>query len=576
MSSQTSMDEVYFALCKSTDTPVALGLWLRYKHAPKELLEVKLDPGHYTDSASFAKDYMLISVIRKYKGLKTEIDTEYEAISKFITSEEQCLSTNRRILESLRSVTPGRVEGIIHSAKRKIARILGSFHLRKVLHQCEWTTGSTLEIPRRKSFVDTKLTQLPITVTPRAAVHLAREIVHDGRWFEALSGVYPEGPFCLHKSVLQIVDGNKITTVPKDSSTDRVIAIEPRGNIFLQKGVGNYLRGRLKRSGVDLSKQEVNQYWAAEALSLDLATVDLSSASDTIARELIYLLLPVDWAVYLDEIRSPFGRLPNGRVIKYEKFSSMGNGFTFELESMIFFALSEAIQDTSGRIDWKLTSVYGDDIILPKAYYHDLAEYFPWFGFSVNNRKSYYSGQFYESCGKHYFGSDDVTPIYQKELLDEVEAMRLGNRLQRWVPRTNSPFSIVRDAWQVLRSRYTTLKDCQIPLDVEGDDGWVSPVLSNRKYCPNRGLRCRVIRFTKKGLPFDDKAMLAYALRKLAWRSNSMYVRKDVTASLSDVLSDRLGYLSVIVSGNTTEFEVESGRFTYGWRWVHTNEVVRS
>lgn len=575
MSSQTSMGKVFFALCNSVDTPVSLGLWLRFKHSPSELLSVKLRPEHYTDPATFSKDYMLISLVRKYKGLQTGVETDLVALQKFHASEEQCSSTNKRIRESGHSFNE-RVEGIIHSAKRKIARILGPFSYKKVLHQCEWTIGATLELPRRKAFVDTKLTQLPITVTRRALPHLVREIEHDPAWFFALTGIYPSGAFCILRDSFEVVKGNRITTVPKDSSTDRVIAIEPRGNIFLQKGVGNYIRGRLKKYGIDLSKQETNQFWAQCALDLGLSTIDLSSASDTIAKELVFLLLPVDWANHLDEVRSPFGEVSNQSFIKYEKFSSMGNGFTFELESLIFFALCEAAQEMAGKVDWMLTSVYGDDIIIPEAYYDEVAEMLDWFGFSVNHAKSYRSGQFFESCGKHYYSGRDVTPIYQKELLDEIEGMRLGNRLQRWSLR-NDAFPLIREAWQILRSTYVATWNCQLPLDAEGDDGWIMLRFKPEAVSKNHGYQCRVVRFMKKGLPFDDKAMLAYALRKLSWRSLSKLIDpwRHASPSISDLLSDRLGYLSVDIGEEQLEFEVESARFTFARRWVHTNVGVR-
>lgn len=575
MSFQT-MAKVFLRLCESADTPIALGAYLRFKYSHRELAALRISPRNYNDPATFRRDYLVLSFLRKWKGLDTGIDTADAAIQKFLASEEQCALTNRRLLGKVEDLYRSRAEAILHSASRKISAILGVFGYEKVLRRCEWTTGATLEIPKKKSFVDTKLVQLPITVTSRALPYIKFEIEHDPRWFEALTGIFPEGPYSILSTCFQVVEGNRVTTVPKDSSTDRVIAVEPRANIFLQKGVGNYMRQRLKRFRVDLSKQEINQSWAELALDLDLCTIDLSSASDTIAKELVYQLLPIDWAIYLDDIRSPIGLLPNGRSIKYEKFSSMGNGFTFELESMIFFALCESVQDcTRQKDDWRLTSVYGDDIIMPKSAYPEAVECLRYTGFTVNAEKSYADGLFYESCGEHFFANENVTPVYQKELLDEVEAIRLGNRLMRWSHKHAD--TVPMKSWHALRETFTSLKGCRIPLGAEGDDGWVMPPTSKWRFDPNHGYLCQVIRFTKRRFPAQSEALLAYSLRRLAWRSNSIWAPKPgihYERSHDLQLEERIGFLWADYTDGNDEIEVESARFTFGRRWVHTNVEV--
>jgi len=568
----STIGEVFLSLCESTDTPMSLGLWLRYKHSKQELAEYQINPGHFTDPASFRAQYLLASFLRKYKGLETGIDTEKVAIQKFQASEERCALTNKILLGKADDPQRSRTSAILHMASRKISAILGEFELRKVLRQCEWTAGATLEIPKRKSFVDTKLSLLPFTVTARALKYAKLELENDGRWAETILGVIPEGKFSLVKDCFAIVDGNRIATVPKDSKTDRVIAVEPRLNIFLQKGVGNYIRVRLKRFGIDLSKQEINQFWAGIAHELDLSTLDLSSASDTIATELVYQLLPVDWALYLDEIRSPRYTLPDGSKHKYEKFSSMGNGFTFELESLVFFAICEAVQDYHRTaVDWRFVSVYGDDLIIPRWAFDATVEVLSICGFDTNKSKSFKDGQFFESCGEHFYAGENVTPAYQKELLDEVEAMRCGNRLMRWMQKHGSPHG--KRAWNILRRDYRSLLMCTLPPGAEGDDAWVLPTASGLKVDPNHGVLCRVIRYRKRRFPANPKALLAYSLRKLSWRSNSIYAPKPrihyEQAGLS--LETRIGFLFADFSGGTDEFEVESSTFTFGRRWVHTH-----
>lgn len=88
----------------------------------------------------------------------------------------------------------------------------------------------------------------------------------------------------------------------------------------------------------------------------------------------------------------------------------MGNGFTFELESLIFWALCSAVMDCLS-IDGDL-SVYGDDIIVPVKAYPAVKEILAFAGFTTNDKKTFADGPFRESCGKHYFKGQDVTPIY--------------------------------------------------------------------------------------------------------------------------------------------------------------------
>jgi hypothetical protein len=108
-----------------------------------------------------------------------------------------------------------------------------------------------------------------------------------------------------------------------------------------------------------------------------------------------------------------------------QKFSSMGNGFTFELESLIFWALSKSVSD--------FVSVYGDDIIVDSTCRDRFVDLFRFCGFTTNESKSFWSGPFRESCGKHYFQGTDVTPIYQKDSDENIENLLASlNRLRRW------------------------------------------------------------------------------------------------------------------------------------------------
>lgn len=227
------------------------------------------------------------------------------------------------------------------------------------------------------------------------------------------------------------VRGNVMFTVPKSTVIDRCACKEPDFNMYVQKAVGNAIRRKLKRVGVDLNDQTLNQRLAREgSREGNLATIDLSSASDSVTKQLVLRLLPDEWFYLMDDIRSHETAI-DGEWHLNEMFSSMGNAFTFELESLLFWGLARAVAYHSG-IKGRI-SVYGDDIICPAGLYDHLVATLNFFGFTVNQKKSYATGPFRESCGKHYNNGFDVTPFYVKAVPVDVSGwIHLLNSLRKW------------------------------------------------------------------------------------------------------------------------------------------------
>lgn len=228
-----------------------------------------------------------------------------------------------------------------------------------------------------------------------------------------------------------VVEGNVMFTVPKTSQIDRCAAKEPDYNMFVQKAIGDQLRKSLRHVGVNLNDQSLNQRLARQGSQFnDLATVDLSSASDSISRQLVLMLLPSEWFDLMDDVRSPVTFI-DGIAHENYMFSSMGNAFTFELESLIFWALTRAcafLTRTRGKI-----SVYGDDIICPVGLKDAVLSTFEFCGFRVNPKKSFFEGPFRESCGKHWYNGVDVSPFYVKEVpSDLTDWCLLLNSLRKW------------------------------------------------------------------------------------------------------------------------------------------------
>lgn len=516
---------VFFALCKGIGTPVALGAWLRYKHGEHaQLASMEIDAGDYTSVDRFHVDYIVVSYLKKYKGLKTGINTRQVALSAFKLAEEACQSTNDRLV-SERVGVPA-VESIMLMAQRKISQTLGCIDpvgndegltFDDFESLCKWGPGATYSLKGDDATADKKICESKISITPSAYPILKALIKRDHLWAEARGlSVSADGPDNITASEFQFVKGCRISVVPKNAKTDRTIGIEPTGNLFLQLGVGAYIRRQLHRVGVNLDDQTRNQRLAQRAWAENLATVDLKAASDSISQQAVLQLLPSDWVELLARLRSPFYFL-EGKWYEFQKWSSMGNGYTFELESLIFWALASACTDylaAAGAV-----SVYGDDVILPCCAYDLFSQMLAHLGFEVNHQKSFFDGAFRESCGKHYLRAADVTPIYQKEIPSVLEEVhRLANRIGRLAYRMGAHIYLdprLRAAHAAavagVEVRFAT------PLSSEDDDGFALPLSALSTYAHKADgaltFQLPVLVFRPKRVEAKDRALLAYKLR---------------------------------------------------------------
>jgi hypothetical protein len=205
--------------------------------------------------------------------------------------------------------------------------------------------------------------------------------------------------------------------------------------MFFQKGVGALIRSRLQRFGqLKPNAQSIAQGMARSgSVTGELATLDLASASDMISLALCELLLPDDWFRVICELRSEGYRAEAIHgfrgTVKYAKVSSMGNGYTFELETLLFYVIACAL----GGLGNKAIHVYGDDIICPSSMAPDLAMLLFECGFWLNDTKSFIDGPFRESCGGHYYNGVDVTPFYFRKFPKHVAQLCVtSNAILRW------------------------------------------------------------------------------------------------------------------------------------------------
>jgi len=362
------------------------------------------------------------ALFSKRADLELGIDKRAVAIKKFLESEALCAETN----EIFRLRSDGRfsfrpsVESVLFSAQRKIASILGDLPSLSDL-KLRFGPGATTHIKKKNANPLTKLGS-PFSCSEDAIPLISDVLAEFPHWVDSKSTKGADvSDSC--QVPLTICNG-RLDFVRKSYKTDRAIVVEPMLNSMVQLGIGDYIAERLRRSGIDLRDQTRNKRLAREgSISGDYATLDLSSASDTVASGLVMDLLPYDWFDFMSHFRS--SKIDcEGITVNQRKFSSMGNGFTFALESLIFYAL--AFASTPEELRSKV-SVYGDDIIVPTVAYGLTVECLVAAGFIPNVDKSFATGPFRESCGGDYMRGIDIRPCYIKAALSPRSLFVLHN-----------------------------------------------------------------------------------------------------------------------------------------------------
>jgi hypothetical protein len=246
----------------------------------------------------------------------------------------------------------------------------------------------------------------------------------------------------------KLVDGNRLSLVPKNIDISRTICTEPTLNMWYQLGLGNIIRERLRQFfGIDLRfVADVNRHMARLG-SIDMSgprsfsTIDLESASDSISLTLVDELFPQWFSSLLKYLRSPVSRLPDGSALPLNMVSTMGNGFTFPLQTLLFSAVVSAVYEEKGiplnRVNSKDPnwSVFGDDIIVRSDAYDRVIHLLGLLGFRVNAEKSFNKGPFRESCGCDFFKGHMVRGAYLKHLSTSQDTYVAFNKLVRWSAR---------------------------------------------------------------------------------------------------------------------------------------------
>lgn len=396
--------------------------------------------------------HQFANLIKKYPFdlRKTKHRPEEKALETFREAEQNCARMNEWFAGN------PFMERDLHKARDFIRYVLGEYPpLQKIYQLCGFSAGASLGVHGDATSLNRKIGCESYTVTAGAFHYAAAAARGDALWLEAIKGfnedvfdVRAAGTFySWFQRHCSVVRHNKIAFVPKTAKTHRSIAVEPLLNGYVQKGVDLYLRGLLRNQDIDLKDQTRNQIYARfgseDWESPDgFVTIDLKSASDSISYGLAKWMLPPAWFDFLNAIRSKEYMLPGTTTsVAYQKFCSMGNGFCFPLETLIFMSVCKAV----GGVARRDFVVYGDDIIVRKSRAAEVIRLLGIIGFTTNKDKTFVEGPFRESCGADYFGGVDVRPFVLDFELDSLEALFKFSNLTRRNALTMRFFDAVRD-----------------------------------------------------------------------------------------------------------------------------------
>lgn len=395
-----------------------------------DLISIKINPCDYSSAESYFSDVACVSFLRKYEPLPTTVDRKKVAVDGFFEAELSCYRTNQRLLPFIFNTYGKEDEALMdffHLLRKEVVNIIGDRPPGNPTGR--FGPGSTYGDRGRLTTIPDKMSSSP-TFTRDAWPFLFP-------WASTLWG-----KACASRSGSPTkVKGNRFTTVPKDCTKDRGICIGPSINLFFQLGYGRCLRDRLAASGIDLNHaQEVHRQVARDSsISGAYATIDLHQASDSISTALVKLCFPHRWHEPLFDLREPITSIVvdgENKDVVLEKFSAMGNGYTFELETVLFLAVCRTVYVMRGHkpLNGKNVHVFGDDIIVKTELAEDVIAALRFLGLETNKSKTFVSGPFRESCGGDYFNGVDVRPYFQKELPCEPQHyIAMANGLRRMV-----------------------------------------------------------------------------------------------------------------------------------------------
>lgn len=379
-----------------------------------------------------AAKHLRRGICKKLVSQRTSVQRE-KAIEKFLSCNVACSNYVMKLGNSLDELLIGQLRDELYrffcpDEKESIFDV--------PVKDLEYDLGPGVNYGSSGTDLYGKLFDGPLSATSDTLVTTYHKLcAKDDRWFAA---EYHR----MRKFGAPSISGmSKLSTVAKNEEIDRVVMSECSINMLFQMALGRKIQQRLvTRYGLDLTKQPVKNrklcMWGS--ITGQFSTIDLSSASDSIATSMLVQVIPASALRPLLYARSP-ATLLNKESVKLYMIGTMGNGFTFPLQTALFGAVVCAVYKTfgvpiiypRGENDGNF-AVFGDDIICLAPMYKYVVRLLEILGFTVNADKSFMEGPFRESCGVDAFKGVDIRPVFLKDLTTMQDRYVAINRLVEW------------------------------------------------------------------------------------------------------------------------------------------------
>jgi len=471
----------------------------------------------------FVGTSLLFDITRKWVPSDTR-DADASALEKFLASNKKCRDWDLRLENSWDDQLYGcflrEIDSFLHPQGEML---FSSFFDFIGLGR----TGPGAALGARGNSLYAKLFSSKLTVTSEYLYNMYRNFV---QWFPS----FDEAEVNRRQNFgnYDKVGGSRCSFVPKTQDTSRMICVEPSVNMFCQLGLGALLEARLRSYFcIDLGLQPMENRRLACVGSKDgsFSTIDLSSASDSISLRLCEKIFPSWFFRTLLELRSSSTYYKGDRIPLF-MISTMGNGFTFPLQTVIFSCLIRAAYIHSGvpildgfRKNW---ACFGDDLVVDSSCYRSVIRLLDLLGFCPNSKKTFFEGPFRESCGADWFFGQPARSVFIKKLRSQQDIFVAINLLNSWSAYTGIA---LRNAISYLMDGLSLSNKTRfVPFDENNDAGIRIPsiLLPN---IPKRDLNGSIVYETYRSFPkviriMDGDIRVPKHVKKLSFNPSGLYV----------------------------------------------------
>lgn len=386
-----------------------------------------------------------LAVVKKL--VDPEVDRWPLTKAKWFQTEARCKRLNQKFVALANRRVRGEKESPysaeLYRFYEALVYVLGETPpVDDIAEAAHYGPGSTVEIRGAQVHYQRKLeaeecTPLAIDLAALALSHDKAVWAHIG-----MDPVYAQNPdaregflrVMRERLMVKATRHDRLMFIHKNIESLRSIGAQPTCSGALQLGIHSILSPLLAGAGIDLQDQSWNQklaYLGSRDWESDdpFCTLDKSDASNLICKNLVTFHFPPAWSKLLMRVRTPGYEAPpkfGGGLYDYEMYAGMGNGTTFVVESLIFWAAcyaTSSMGSVQSFVDKKEFAVYGDDVVLRRSHAQRYQAFANFLGFRFNVKKTFLDGPFRESCGADYYAGTPVRPA----TLDS-ETGRLGTQ----------------------------------------------------------------------------------------------------------------------------------------------------